>query len=435
MPQNAEAVSRPHLKVTVDNVCELYYHFHKQYSFQRSKMKSKTKAGIISAINVALCGLFIMCACNSGDKFDWILSDIGSGVNFHTQTQTYYLNEPKPENTDDLGSFNNYNIKNYAKGDKELSRPEAIHFEWSATPVGQTDTTGVQYTLELYTTNFTSPEVYYSTNQTEIDVYNLYVGADYKWRVTAELPNGEKSVSDWAKFSTDGAAPRNLYVDGVTNVRDLGGWKTTDGKTVKQGMIIRCGRLNKSETTNYTVEITEDGVDTMLNVLGVRSEIDLRSPTKHNNEAGGITQENAPLTQGGVIYRNFAMEWNVTNMLTDKGNQEQIRNIFEFLADKDNYPVIYHCNIGTDRTGLIAILVNGLLGVTEADLYRDYLFSNFGNINTGGNPRTVNNISKYIETIKSYEGESFSEKVENCLIKLVNVDPDHIDSIRELMLY
>ena len=80
------------------------------------------------------------------------------------------------------------------------------------------------------------------------------------------------------------------------------------------------------------------------------------------------------------------------------------------------YPVIFYVDIGTDRTGLITLLVNGMLGVLESDLYRDYLFSNFGKINSA---RSLSGIQKsYIATIKSYPGDTFSEQIKNCLVDL-----------------
>ena len=42
--------------------------------------------------------------------------------------------------------------------------------------------------------------------------------------------------------------------------------------------------------------------------------------------------------------------------------------------------LLLHCSIGTDRTGVICFLINALLGVSEEDLYKDYLFSMFGMI-------------------------------------------------------
>ncbi len=107
-----------------------------------------------------------------------------------------------------------------------------------------------------------------------------------------------------------------------------------------------------------------------------------------------------------------------------------ILSFFEFIADENNYPIIFHCSIGTDRTGFFAFLVNGLLGVRQEDLYRDYLFSNFSNI---GSRRTAGNISSYVNTIQTYQGSTLSERIENCLIS-IGVSKKHLDSVRKIML-
>ena len=108
-----------------------------------------------------------------------------------------------------------------------------------------------------------------------------------------------------------------------------------------------------------------------------------------------------------------------------------ITKVFEVLADENNYPLFFHCSIGTDRTGLISFLVNGLLGVNEEDLYRDYLFSNFGDI--GSDRKLEDILEDYVNLIKEQNGSSLQEKVENFLLDL-GVKQNHLDSIKNIML-
>ena len=77
-----------------------------------------------------------------------------------------------------------------------------------------------------------------------------------------------------------------------------------------------------------------------------------------------------------------------------------IGNIFRIIANEDNGSVYLHCNIGTDRTGMISYLLGTLVGIPQADLYRDYLYSNFGNI--GGSRDLSALTGKYQKDLLSY---------------------------------
>lgn len=368
--------------------------------------------------SILLCGVIALSSCGfETQHYDWQLTDLGEGVDFHTELQAQYLSDENYEN-----------INAYATGQAELSRPEAIRFEWSATAITENAPEITDYELQISTSQSFKTYDRYAAKATYGEVYNLRIATEYYWRVSATLANGKKSVSDVSSFTTTDVGPRNLYVDGVTNVRDLGGWATADGGRVKQGMIYRCGRLNTSISDGIVVdkvevEITQAGIDVMRDALGVQSELDLRRTD--NNEVGFL--DYSPLGDD-VDYYSCPMDWNVSNILT--GNVEMVKTIFEILANEDNYPVIYHCNIGTDRTGLFAYLINGLMGVNEEDLFRDYLFSNFGKINGSRSLSGIKN--SYIATIKGYPGDTLSEKIYNCLVDL-GVPSEHLDSVMELL--
>lgn len=372
---------------------------------------------IISTLCVALCTLTVLCGCGGADnqtvECSWTLADLGDSVCLHSDLQAAYLSD------------NYQKVTSYAKGSEELSRPEPALLSWSAEP--KEDLTVTAYTVEIQDEYDLYDPLILHTAEPNIEVYNLCVGTGYTWNVTAHFADGRKSVSYRSYFATEDVAPRNLYVDGITNVRDLGGWATPDGR-VRQGMIYRCGRLNESERPDVVIEITDEGIDTMRNVLGVKSEIDLRMPTTHNTETGGITS--SPLGED-INYYNCPLEWDTGNYLMN--NLESVKEFFSLASDEDNYPFIFHCNIGTDRTGLFALLINGLLGVSEEDLYRDYLFSNFGNIQN--HTRTLSNIqNNYLSTINKCSGTTFSEKVENCLLEVVKVPQSQLDIIKTIML-
>lgn len=367
---------------------------------------------VFSTVCIVLCVLLLACACAPTVNCDWDLVVIDDSVSIHTEKQAEYL----------AGDYKA--ILSFANGKEELSHPNALRLDWSASYDGKF--TRTHYVVEIKDDNEQFNTMYVTTTEPYADVYNLCIGTVYSWRVTAHFSNGKTSVSDWSTFYTQDVAPRNIYVDGITNVRDLGGWHTENGR-VRQGMIYRSGRMNVSEQPNVVIEITQNGIDVMRNVLGIKTEIDLRVPNAHNTETGGITS--SPLGED-VNYVNCPLEWNTGNYLTN--NLGSVRYFFELASNINNYPLVFHCNIGTDRTGLFAFLINGLLGVSEEDLYRDYLFSNFGDIN---NTRTLSSIqNNYLATINSYPGNTLSERIENCLIDLVKVPQWEIDAIKSILL-
>lgn len=366
----------------------------------------------VTVVISLLCISVSLCACNSGETSTDIYPS-GGTVNLHTEEQAEYLN---------LGYDS---ISLFANGDKEQSRPKPLPFKWTkATHGGQE---AQKYLLEISEDKEFKSALQIETNENSVDVYNLKISTKYFWRVKTEFPDGTKKIAKISEFSTAGVAPRNLYIDGVTNVRDLGGWNTSSGGNVKQGLIYRCGRLNKSDTEIPEIEITSDGIETMRKTLGIKSEIDLRMVD--NGETGGITK--SPLGND-VNYYNVPMGWASgvsLNYLTDDYSRTKIKEMFALLADESNYPIIYHCNIGTDRTGLFAFLINGLLGVGIEDLYKDYLFSNFGNI---GGARHPSGLQTYLNTVTGFNGINLSEKIENCLLDM-GITATEISSVKDIL--
>ena len=161
----------------------------------------------------------------------------------------------------------------------------------------------------------------------------------------------------------------------------------------------------------------------MRNYLNIKSEIDLR--LIENNEVGSYEKS---ALGSGINYYQCPMSYD-GNILVN--NKNMVKNIFDLLSDKTNYPLIYHCNIGTDRTGLITYLLNGLLGVNQEDLFIDYEFSNFGLIN---GTRSKESIKKtYVKTIDETEGETLSEKISNYLQE-IGITSNQIETIKEIFI-
>ena len=321
------------------------------------------------------------------------LYPVSDGVSLHNDLMLSYLNDSYENATE------------YALGTTDKDDPEPVIFVW--VPNGDYQ----EYILEVSESSDMSDAVTINTDKTYYGLYNLKVGTRYYWRVSVNDYTSEIST-----FTTTDKAPRFIQVSGLGNARDVGGWSTVDGKKVKQGLVYRSMAL---DSTNGSAYVTSDGIDTLVNELGIKSEIDLRSESVKTSSILG----------NGVNYYLFGMNTDYGNLYNS--NQASIKKVFDTLADSSNYPIILHCAGGADRTGLITYLLNGLLGVSKEDLLRDYLFTNFASV---GSKRTLNDIAnKYVKGLDEYEGTSLSDKIYNYLNTEVGVSTQNLDFIKNYM--
>ena len=89
-----------------------------------------------------------------------------------------------------------------------------------------------------------------NTVETFAEVHNLEIAREYVWTVCS----GGECAS--GRFRTSDTPPRMMHVPGVNNIRDIGGWIGLDGRRIKQGMAYRSGGLNYNAHTYYTCEET-----------------------------------------------------------------------------------------------------------------------------------------------------------------------------------
>ena len=247
-----------------------------------------------------------------------------------------------------------------------------------------------------------------------ISFNNPYLGRNY-YKLIATFTDGSTDETPIRRFEVDSTYPRNLTIAGMTNCRDIGGRETVDGGHIKQGLIFRTSGKNQNGS------LTDATTEEMINHLKLKNEINL---------AGDSNSYNLKL-DGTTLFEGSRMDTSSTGGYSHiSRNAEAAKNFFNFIADENNYPLYYHCKIGTDRTGVCTILLQGLLGVSYEDIYQDYLFSNFGKI---GEQRTIgdgnsHDIRKYMDDFMGYSGEKFQNKVYNVLLG-IGVAKETLDHI------
>lgn len=276
-------------------------------------------------------------------------------------------------------------------------------------------------------------------------------GKTYYWKV-----EGDSGVSETDVFSTQDKPVRIIEADGAYNIRDIGGWTAEDGKTVKYGMLYRGGQLNGYAGMD---SMTEQGKYVFREILEIRSELDLRKPGKDDGGQDACWWDKdgkyikIPMEQYSCIIPEFQGAAN-SGAEYEESSPEAIRQIFAFLSDEQNYPVYYHCNAGADRTGTLAFLINGVLGVSYEDLTRDFEITSFmgmgnrwrGSEESGFTDGVMSDTytdtyvawGKMYELMLTYysddEDGSLSAAIENYLVTACGVEQAHIDALRDIML-
>ncbi len=257
-----------------------------------------------------------------------------------------------------------------------------------------------------------SRTIYMSENS--VDVYHLKTGTKYYYRVVVELSDN-KVMGEASTFSTVDT-PRIMNIDGALNVRDIGGWKVSDGKKIKQGLLYRGSEIDGAVEKFY--KITDVGLNDMLNVLCIRSDFDLRNPD--------VNKEKTDALGSSVKHTYYNAPQYAAVFLSE--NKEIMRSVFSDLADKNNYPVYLHCTYGRDRTGTVCAILEALLGVSKEDIKRDYELSSFS---YGELDREW--FDDFLEQLDEFDGETLQESTENYL-KSVGVTEGEIQNIKDLFI-
>jgi protein-tyrosine phosphatase len=181
--------------------------------------------------------------------------------------------------------------------------------------------------------------------------------------------------------------PSRIEVTGSRNLRDLGGYRTMDGRQIKKGILYRSDHLSN---------ITKRDLETVA-ALGVKTVYDLRSEEENESfpqrlpEIVPVKVVNLPVFYQGLDPRVMARRIVISGDV-EEGDfhhimieayqtyaiefRPQWSALLKGLAEPGTPPALIHCTYGRDRTGVAVALILSSIGVPQEKVMEDYLLSN-----------------------------------------------------------
>jgi protein-tyrosine phosphatase len=181
--------------------------------------------------------------------------------------------------------------------------------------------------------------------------------------------------------------PSRIEVAGSRNLRDLGGYRTMDGREIKKGLLYRSDHLG---------QISKGDLE-KLPALGVKTVYDLRGEKEQETfpqrlpEIVPVKVVSLPIFYQGLDPRVTARRIVISGDVED-GEFHQLMidayrayvldfrsqwsTLLKGLAEPETPPALIHCTYGRDRTGVAVALILSSLGVPREKVMEDYLLSN-----------------------------------------------------------
>jgi protein-tyrosine phosphatase len=249
---------------------------------------------------------------------------------------------------------------------------------------------------------------------------------------------------------TDLAPSRNVELVGVYNFRDLGGYPTHDGRSVRWRTLFRADGLGR---------LTANDLET-LRPIALKTVVDLRRE-REIDERGRFPFESYPvafhhlpvidttwdreLARSEDLPATEFLHRAYTAML-DEG-APRFAAAFRVLAGADALPAVFHCAAGKDRTGLLAALVLGALGVEAPDIVADYALSKATMARFLDRVRSETNGAALIDAVPQVFFEAEPAAMTRVLddierdhgsvpgfVRAIGVEPDILDRLEDLLL-
>lgn len=203
------------------------------------------------------------------------------------------------------------------------------------------------------------------------------------------------------------------------NVRDLGGW-ACDGGTVKYGLLIRGGKLAAADRA------------VLVGELGIQHDLDLRG-----REGGGSgddpDMEESPLGSDVWYTRTQQYAWYALTPVATW--QAYLHCVIDAVTHRE--PVYFHCTAGADRTGTLACVLEGLLGMSQSNIDKDYELTTFysgSGSDATARRRNESDWKGLINAINAVSGDTFRDKCVHFAVGTCGMSMADINAYRAAMI-
>jgi protein-tyrosine phosphatase len=190
------------------------------------------------------------------------------------------------------------------------------------------------------------------------------------------MSRSEHSSGVSTESALAGEPVRKMPIQGCVNFRDLGGYRTVDGRRVRWRQLFRADGLSS----------LSDDDRSLLTGLGLATVIDLRTQDEVEQrgsfpvDALPVHYYNLPLTDVLPSVEELS-SWGEASFVASRysemrtGGSAVLTQAVTILAGVDALPAVIHCSAGKDRTGVLSALILAFLGVPDEVIAEDYALS------------------------------------------------------------